>query len=79
VTISDYNRCVDRYSDNLYRFILKNIRDEGKAQDVVQDTFEKMWVKRENIAAEKARSYLFTAGYHTMIDRIRKEKREEGG
>jgi RNA polymerase sigma-70 factor (ECF subfamily) len=40
----------------------------------VQDTFEKMWLKVDDIIAEKAKSYLFTAAYNTMIDSIRKDK-----
>lgn len=38
----EYNLCVDLYADNVYRFILKNIKDEDKAKDVVQDSFEKI-------------------------------------
>lgn len=75
MTAADYNRCVDDHADGLYRFILKNMRDEEEARDVVQDSFEKMWRNRENVDAEKSKSYLFTTGYHTMIDRIRKKKR----
>ncbi|NQU82229.1 MAG: RNA polymerase sigma factor, partial [Bacteroidetes bacterium] len=50
MTTEEYNKCVDNYSDNVYRFILKNLRDEDKAKDVVQDTFEKMWVKAADIS-----------------------------
>ncbi len=75
MTTSEYNQCVDKYADNVYRFILKNIRDKEAARDVVQDAFMKMWEKREDIKGEKAKSYLFTAAYHTMIDKIRKESR----
>ena len=76
MTTAEYNKCVDDFSDSVYRFILKNLRDEDKAKDVVQDTFEKMWIKAENISCLKAKSYLFSAAYHTMIDMIRKEKRQ---
>jgi RNA polymerase sigma factor (sigma-70 family) len=75
MTTEEYNLSVDQYADGIYRFILKNIRDEEKARDIVQDTFEKLWVKVDTVASEKAKSYLFTAAYHTMIDLIRKEKR----
>lgn len=76
MTLREYNQCVDQYADAVYRFILKNIRDTERAQDVVQDSFTKMWEKVEDVAAEKAKSYLFTTAYHTMIDVIRKEKRQ---
>jgi RNA polymerase sigma factor (sigma-70 family) len=75
MTSADYNKCVDEHADGLYRFILKNMRDEEEARDVVQDSFEKMWRNHENVEAEKSKSYLFTTGYHTMIDRIRKKKK----
>lgn len=75
MTTKEYNQCVDEYSDGVFRFVLKNLRNEEMARDVVQDAFMKMWEKAAGITASKAKSYLFTAAYHTMIDSIRKEKR----
>jgi RNA polymerase sigma-70 factor (ECF subfamily) len=77
MTVSEFNACVDEHSDGLYRFILKNIKDKDKARDVVQDAYEKMWKKVDDIEANKAKSYLFTTAYHCMIDDIRKHKREQ--
>ncbi len=75
MTIEEYNICVDKHSDNLYRFLLKNIKDKAHASDFVQDSFEKLWLNYKNIDGKKAKSYLFSVGYHTMIDYIRKHKR----
>jgi len=75
MTEREYNECVDLYADNVYRFILKNLRHEEDARDVVQGTFEKMWVNRAQVDNEKCKSYLFTVAYHQMIDHIRKNKR----
>lgn len=75
MTTSEYNKSVDEYSDNIYRFALKNLRDTEKAKDVVQDTFERLWVKVEDVNFEKVKSYLFTTAYHAMVDLSRKEKR----
>ncbi|UCG28721.1 MAG: RNA polymerase sigma factor [Bacteroidales bacterium] len=75
MTIEEYNQAVDDFSDGLYRFILKNIEDEEKAKDIIQDTYEKLWRRIETVTYEKVKSYLFTAAYHTMIDMIRKERR----
>jgi RNA polymerase sigma-70 factor (ECF subfamily) len=74
MTVNEYNHCVDLYADGVYRFILKNIRDDERARDIVQDAFARMWEKVRSIAADKARSYLFTTAYHAMIDGIRKDK-----
>lgn len=74
MTINDYNLAVTDYSDRLFRFVLKSIRDVHKAEDIVQDSYEKLWKNVENVNAGKVKSYLFTTAYHTMIDNIRKDK-----
>ncbi len=74
MSIEHFNRCVDNYSDAVYRFILKNIKDEDKARDIVQDAFEKLWQKLEKVNPKKMKSYLFSTAYHKMIDVLRKDK-----
>jgi RNA polymerase sigma factor (sigma-70 family) len=75
MTEQEYNECVKTYADNVYRFIVKNLRHEEDARDVVQTAFEKMWRNRNEVDAQKSKSYLFTVAYHQMIDHIRKVKR----
>jgi RNA polymerase sigma-70 factor (ECF subfamily) len=75
MTISEYNESVDLFSDGIFRFILKNIKDEDEAKDIVQDTYEKLWIKASDVSYSKVKSYLFSTAYHTMIDKIRKNKR----
>ncbi len=77
MTVEEYNRCVDLYSDNVFRFILKSLNNEEKAKDIVQDCFEKLWVKVDSVFYKKVRSYIFSTAYHTMIDLIRKEKNHD--
>ena len=77
MTAAEYNKCVDLFADGVYRFILKNLKDEENARDIVQDAFTKMWEKVRDISFEKSKSYLFTAAYHTMIDFIRKQRPKE--
>ena len=75
MTEKDYNECVTLYADNVYRFVLKNLRHEEDARDVVQTAFEKMWRNRAEVDASRSKSYLFTVAYNQMIDHIRKVKR----
>ena len=75
MTIKEYNLCVNEHSDKLYRFILKSMRDRNRAQDVVQDAFEKLWLKIDKVESNKAKAYLFTIAYNKMIDIFRKENR----
>ena len=75
MTEFEYNQCVNQYADNVYRFIVKNLRHEEDARDIVQSAFEKMWRNREAVEAVKSKSFLFTVAYNQMIDHIRKSKR----
>src|SRR5579875_693555 len=75
MTASEYNNCVNLYADNVFRFIVKNLRHEEDARDIVQTAFEKMWRARDSVEVAKSKSYLFTVAYNQMIDHIRKNKR----
>jgi len=75
MTEKQYNECVNLYADNVYRFILKNLRHDEDSKDVVQGAFEKLWINRDQVEYIKCKSYLFTIAYHQMIDHIRKNKR----
>lgn len=75
MTAQEYNKCVDLFSDGVYRFILHNIRDEDDARDIVQDSFEKLWLTHANVNFAKAKSYIFTTAYRTMVDKIRRSKK----
>jgi RNA polymerase sigma-70 factor (ECF subfamily) len=71
----EYNECVTQYADNVYRFIVKNLRHVEDARDVVQTAFEKLWRNRKDVDPAKCKSYLFTVAYNQMIDHLRKVKR----
>ena len=75
MTEKEYNECVSQYADNVYRFIVKNLRHEEDARDVVQTAFEKLWRNRDQVDGTKSKSYLFTVAYNGMIDHLRKVKR----
>ncbi len=77
MTIKEFNTCVDLYADNLYRFILKNVKDKDVAKDIVQDTYEKLWIKVSDVESSNAKSYMFTTAYRTMIDHFRKNKKNQ--
>lgn len=75
MTVAQYNTCVKQFADSLFRFIRSNLRDEEQARDVVQEAFTKLWLKVDDVSYEKAKSYLFTTAYRTMIDGLRREKK----
>lgn len=75
MTQKEYNKAVDEWSDNIFRFALKHLKNEMSANDIVQETFTKVWIKHEEINVVKVKSYLFTTAYHCIVDWVKKEKR----
>lgn len=75
MTLQEYNRAVDEYSDRIFRFILKSIGNEERAKDIVQDSYEKLWRNISGLEYKKVKAWLFSTSHNTMIDIIRKEKR----
>lgn len=74
MTVSEYNKCVDLYSDNIYRFALKSVRDVDTANDLVQDSFMRLWQHIEKVNMETVKSYLFKITNNLVIDLYRKNK-----
>ena len=68
---SQYNQCVEQYADRLFRFAFSSLRNREQAEDVVQESFARVWEKRETVDFAKAKSYLFTTAHHAMIDEVR--------
>jgi RNA polymerase sigma factor (sigma-70 family) len=75
MTVSDYNKTVDLYADNVFRYLLKSLKNKADAEDLIQITFEKLWNKRTDVPFKKAKSYMFSIAHNSMIDWIRKGKR----
>ena len=57
----------DKYAGAIYSVIIKMVRDEGKAQNLLQDTFMTVWDKAESYDESKGRFY-------TWVFRIARNK-----
>lgn len=77
MTRNEYNLSVDKFSDDVFRFIYKTCRNKELAEDIIQDSYMVLWEHVREIAFEKAKAFLFTTSYHKMIDTFRHEKKSE--
>jgi len=77
LTTKEYNSAVSTYADGLFRFALSRTRNSALAEDLVQETFAKVWVARNDIKQEKSKSYLFTTVNRLIIDHFRKSEVQE--
>ena len=55
----------------MYRYVLKFLQNSEDAQDIVQDSFLKLWQNHEDVPLEKAKSWLFTTSYRALINRAK--------
>ncbi len=63
----------EHYGDTLYGVAHKVVRNEELAQDVVQESFVKIWKKSDSYDASKAKlfTWLFRITRNTAIDKLR--------
>jgi RNA polymerase sigma-70 factor (ECF subfamily) len=64
----EYNDVVKNHSNSLYGFAVRFLRNKDDARDIVQDSFEKLWLNCEKVEVTKAKSWLFTCTYNAMIN-----------
>lgn len=78
MTVKEYNRSVEEFADSVYRFIRGNLKDDERANDIVQDSYERLWLNVSELEYPVVKSWLFSTAYHLMIDIIRREKKITG-
>lgn len=63
----------EHYGDTLFGVAYKVVRDEDLAQDVLQESFVKIWRKSDSYDAAKAKlfTWLFRITRNTAIDKLR--------
>ena len=69
----------DHYSSALYGIILKIVKDEDKAADVMQDAFLKIWKHMGSYNSEKGTlfTWILNVARNTAIDKLRVEVKTE--
>lgn len=63
----------ESYSKRLYGFVLRFLKQEDDAEEIVQEVFVKIWESRKKIDAYSSfESYIFTIAYNATISLLRK-------
>ena len=74
---NDFIKAFDEYADALYRHTYFKVGNKDVAQDLVQDTFMKVWDsvrEKHNANIKSWRALLYTALNRLIIDYYRKKK-----
>ena len=74
-TESEFNELFNLYYEELCRVVMPVIKDADVAEDVVQDVFVKLWVRREELEVNTTfKAYLYKAVVFRALDHLRKQK-----
>lgn len=72
----NYKRLYDQYGRSLRNYIYYKCGDLEKAEDIMQESFIKLWVSCKKVVMEKVKSFLFTVASRLFIDTTRHHKVE---
>ena len=69
-----FDTLYDMYADSLYGFALLHTKSSVQAEDIVQETFLKLWNMRASLSVEGSfKSMLFTIAKNHVIDVFRQQ------
>lgn len=63
-----------KYSKGLRRFIFFKTQDIDKTEDILQDTFIKLWDNCSKVNYEKVKSYLYSVASNTFLNMVKHQK-----
>ena len=56
------------------RYCMTIVKDVDDAQDIVQQAFLKIWLKREEIDTTELRAYVYKSVYHASLDHLKRRQ-----
>ena len=70
----DFTKLYESYASRLYAFALHLTHSDALAKDIVQETFIKVWVRREQIDLDMSFSaFLFTMAKNQLLNEFRRQ------
>ncbi|MFD2789269.1 RNA polymerase sigma factor CnrH [Arenibacter antarcticus] len=73
-----YENLYHKYYTSLVMYCYNLTKDQDRAEDIVQQTFVKIWIKRETLDIHSSfKNYLYRSVYNTFLKEYRKLKKEE--
>jgi RNA polymerase sigma-70 factor (ECF subfamily) len=72
--IESFNLLYNAYKVKVFNFIFKSIQNKEDAEEILQDTFIKLWQSRKSINPDKiSEGYIFTIARNNILNSFRKK------
>ena len=69
-----FNLLYNDWNARLYGFVFKFVKSRSLANDIVQETFMRVWINIDKIDPRQSiRSYLFTISYRLILNEFRRQ------
>ncbi|SRR5690606_32237552 len=76
--VEAFDSLYHQYCNKLFRFAFSLLKNEEDASEIVQETFFRIWEKRNNIDSSKSfKTFLFSISYHLIIDKLRERLKDQ--
>jgi RNA polymerase sigma-70 factor, ECF subfamily len=77
LTEKDFEQLFELYYEGLCRIVFPILKDQAAAEDVVQDVFVKLWLRRDELSEiTNFQAYLYKSVVFRALDYLRKRKTE---
>jgi RNA polymerase sigma-70 factor (ECF subfamily) len=70
-----FNILYEKYWQVVYEGAMKRLKDHDQAQDITQDIFTGLWLKREELQIDNMPAYLHVSVRNRVLNIIEKERR----
>jgi len=71
---SVFEEVFHKYAKDVKRFMLFKSKNQDLTEDIVQDTFVKLWEECKNASYDTVKNYLFTIANHLFLNIIKHDK-----
>lgn len=70
----NFRRLYEEHADALHRFAYYKSGDGQQAEDIVQESYLRLWKNCAEVAIEKAKQFLFAVANNLMLDQFKHQK-----
>ena len=69
-----FDQIYTQYWEPLNRTALHMLKDEQESEDIVQETFVRLWENWDTLHLNNIKGWLFTTSYHIVLKNLKKQK-----